>query len=789
MSRTKGFTRRDILKAAAVATALSAVPPRVFAETEAAELIHGTHFGAFRAVKKNGRLIQTVPHENMRLSTTMLENLADYVNTPTRIQRPCVRRSYLEGRRENHLRGAEEFVAVSWETALDLVAEKMNESKKEYGNESIFRTSFAGWANPGVINRPNTLQGRFLGLLGGFTDTLGDYSAGASTQIMPYVLGNLEVYGRQTSYEVTNANTKYVVLWGMDPLKSFKIGYGVPDFKKIEWFHTMKKNGVKFISIDPVVTDTARELGARWVKINPSTDTAMIIGMCGHMLFEETYSKNFIENMTVGFDVFKKYLTGESDGIKKTPEWAESICGISAEEIRELASLMLYDRTLIISLYGAQRTEFGEQFHWSLVALAAMLGHIGTPGGGLNLGGNWLAMSSSDMPKRIPQGRNPSRSTIPASRLGDLLQNPGKTIDFNGGKITYPNINLIHSTGANALTHHQDTNKLLRGLQNVETIITQEIVWTPWAKLSDIVLPANTTLEKNDLGFSSDYNIIYLWAMKKIVEPVGESRSDYWILAQLAERLGFGEEFTKGRTNMDWVRWSYENGGYDVGFDEFWERGILSFEKPANEHNYVHMADFVMNPKKNPLFTPSGKIELYSEKIASYGYEDCMGHPCWHPPEEWLGAEAAEKHPFHLLSIHPTHRLHSQMDNLPLRHLYKIDNREPVVINNEDAAELGINTGDLVEVYNDRGAIVCAALVNEEVMRGVVRIDEGAWYDPEEPGVIGTRCLSGNANVLTSDKPTSRLAQACTAHSCLVSLKRTEGDVKPNGAYKNPVVI
>jgi trimethylamine-N-oxide reductase (cytochrome c) len=785
-----GVSRRDFMKLTAAAAAFAGSSLDAIAAAETEKIVsHGTHFGPMEAVVKGGRMVDVRPHPLINKMRPMLKSMADFVNSPNRIQNPCVRKSYLEGRKEIDLRGAEPFVEVSWDTALDLIAEKLKETKHRYGNEAIFRTSFAGWGTSGIINRPNTMQGRFLGLFGGFTDTIGDYSAGASKRILPYVMGPLGVYGRQTAYEVILKNTKTVILWGMDPLKSFLIEYGVPIFQKTEWYREMKKAGVKFVNIDPVNNDTAKELGAEWIKVKPGTDIAMIIAMCEHLYSSGKYSKKFIDKYTVGFDDFREYLTGESDGQRKTPQWAESICGVSKEDIVRLAELLLRNDSLIISMYGPQRQQHGEQFHWSLLALASMAGNIGTPGGGLNIGGNWTSLSGRNVPKRVPQGRNPARTVIPASRVGDMLMNPGKTIDFNGGKITYPRVNLIHCSGANAITHHQDTNYFLKGMRNVETVITHEIFWTPTARFSDIVLPVNTQMERDDLGISHEYSVSHVWALKKVVDPAQNSHCDYWIFAQLAKRLGFEDKFTEGRSNFDWVKWSYESAGFDVPFEEFWERGYIAFEKTEEVKNYIHLGGFIADPKKNPVFTPSGKIEIHSEKVASYGYKDCKGHPTWMEPEEWLGGDLAEKHPFHLLSLHPRYRLHSQLDNMPFASIYKVNGREPVVLNPKDAQRYGIEDGDNVEIYNDRGAIVCCAVISNDVMESVIRVDEGAWYAPEIPGRIGTRCLNGNANVLTSDIATSELAQACSAHSCLVSIKKLKGEVKANTAYINPEII
>lgn len=774
----------------ATATVYAGSGAAVASAAEEEELItHATHFGPLEAYVKGGKFYKLRPHPMVGKTTEMLDSLVEYVNTPNRIKNPCVRKSFLEGRNEPHRRGAEEFVDVSWETALDLVAAKLEDAKRFGGSESIFRSSFAGWATSGTINRPNILQGRFLGLFGGFTDTVGDYSAGAARQIIPHIMGGLEIYSRKTAYEVIRSNTKTIVLWGMDPLKNFRIDYGVYDHKKTDWYYDLKHAGINFVCIDPVYNDTARELGAEWTPIRPSTDTAMILGICGYLYKTGKYSKKFINKYTVGFDMFKDYITGKTDGIEKTPEWAERICGVSASKIVSLTELMLKDDTLISTLYGAQRHEYGEQFHWCLVVMACMLGHIGTPGGGIHLGAGWLASSGEKMPRRLSQGRNPARAVIPASRLGEMLLNPGRTIDFNGSKLTYPNINLIYCSGANALSHHQDTNQLLRGIRRIDTMITHEIYWNPWAKISDIVLLATTTFEKNDIGLSYEYNIRYIWAMKQVVKPLHNAKSDYWIYSQLAKKLGFEEEFTQGRSNMDWVRWSYESAKLDTPFEEFWEKGFLKFDKPEKDKEFVYLQDYIENPKNNPLFTPSGKIEIYSEKVASFGYKDCKGHPVWFEPKEWLGSTRAQKNKFHLLSIHSKHRLHSQLDNLPIKDLYKVNGREPVTLNPRDAEELGVKEGDNVEIFNLRGAIICGVVISENIMPKVARVDEGAWYAPENPGEIGTRCLNGNANVLTSSRPTSKLAQACAAHSCLVSIRKLDGEVKSNTAYDNPKII
>ncbi|GAB1535447.1 molybdopterin guanine dinucleotide-containing S/N-oxide reductase [Geovibrio sp. ADMFC3] len=794
MNGYDGISRRDLLKMGLFSSALmmSGAYNELFAMTNSAsgvKIPHATHFGAVMAVVSGSRVMGVEPHKNDYAPTSMLYSLPEYVHSQNRIKYPCVRKSFLAGKRDTSLRGCEEFVRVDWKTALDLVAKILRDVKENYGNESIYRPSFAGWSHPGVIGRPDILQGRFMGLFGGFTDTIGDYSAGAATHILPHVMGGLEIYSYQTTYEMIAKHTKTMVLWGSDPFKTFRISYSVPDHTRIEWFVNMKNAGMKFISIDPVYTETAKFMDAEWIPIKPNTDVAMIMAICFELFTTNEYDSSFINKYTVGFDIFKNYITGKHDGVRKSPEWAEKICGVSAGTIRRLAFEFRKTGTLLTSHYGCQRADNGEQFHWSLITLACMLGQIGTPGGGYHFGNGGLSYSGKVMPRRMSQGRNPARTVIPASRIGEMLLNPGRTIDFNGNKITYPKISMLHNMGSNIITQHPNTNELLEGMRGVENIITHEIVWNATAKYSDIVLPVTSTFERNDITYGDPYSHTHIWAMKQVIPPLYEAKDDYWVLTELAKRLGFEKEFTEGRSQMDWIRWSYANVETNMPFEQFWRQGFIEFKVPSKNKRFVRLEDYRKNPNTSPLFTPSGRIEIFSEKVASFGYDDCPGHPTWIEPKEWLGADLAQTHKYHLLSIHPKHRMHSQMDNISLKEQYKIKGREPVVINPEDAWELGIKDGDLVEVYNERGSIICGAQISSTMRRNVVRVDEGAWYSPEDACGVGARCLGGNVNVLTPSRPTSKLAQACAAHSCLVSLKKIQGKIKNNEAYKNPVVI
>ena len=222
-------------------------------------------------------------------------------------------------------------------------------------------------------------------------------------------------------------------------------------------------------------------------------------------------------------------------------------------------------------------------------------------------------------------------------------------------------------------------------------------------------------------------------------------------------------------------------------FKEFWEKGFVKFETPESAKKFVKHGKFRQNPVVNRLGTPSGKIEIFSKKIAGYNYKECKGHPMWFEPMEWLGSSVAKEFPLNLVSPHPKYRLHSQLNNTWIRDLEEVDGREPIWMHPKDAAKRGIQNGDIVRVFNKRGQVLAGAVVTEAVMQGVVRMQEGAWYDPAEPGKAGTLCRHGDVNVLIPDVGTSELAQGNQA-TALVEIEKFKGEVPEIGIFKAPKI-
>jgi biotin/methionine sulfoxide reductase len=427
------------------------------------------------------------------------------------------------------------------------------------------------------------------------------------------------------------------------------------------------------------------------------------------------------------------------------------------------------------------------------VVLASLLGQIGLPGGGFTFGYGAVAGVGIPRPRvprvSVPTGTNPTGTFIPVSRITDMLLSPGETIDFNGKRVTYPDIRLVYWAGGNIFHHHQDINRLLRAWQRPETIVVHEPFWTPMARHADIVLPATMTLERNDIGAAALDR--WLIAMKRVVAPYGEARNDYDIYAALAERLGAGAAYTEGRDEMGWLRHLYDvvrqqaaRGAVEMpSFDDFWARGEIGFAAP--DKPFVLFEDFRDDPDGARLNTPSGRIEIFSETIAGFGYDDCPGHPAWMAPVEWLGAPSP-RYPLHLLSNQPKTRLHSQLDQGSVSRASKIKGREPVRLNPADAAARGIADGDVVRLYNDRGACLAGAAVTDAVRPGVIVLPTGAWYDPAEPGRIGALDRHGSVNVLTRDAGTSKLSQMPVAQSALVEVERWDGPLPEVGAFEPP---
>jgi biotin/methionine sulfoxide reductase len=753
------------------------------------------HWGAFTAHVADGRLVATSPFEHDPHPNELNAAWPEMVYAPHRVAQPYARAGWLHARRgaPRGVRGADDFVPIGWDEALDLTASEIARVRERHGNAAIFGGSY-GWASAGRLHHARSLLHRFLYAAGGATMQVTNYSFGAAMILLPHVLGSLDtVVGAVPEWRDVVAHGERFIAFGGLPSKNWKVesgGSGVHPFDDVA--AAARASRVAVTSISPLRDDGVEAFGADWLPIRPNTDTALILALAYVVDARGATDGAFLDRCTSGADRFIAYVRGTADGIAKSPAWAAPITGIPAERIEALATSIIGARTLLTASWSLQRAENGEQPYWALIGLAAMLGQIGLPGGGVGFG--YGSINARGGPAyRTPAFGMPARARagdlrIPVARVADLLLDPGGTLAFDGATITYPDIRLVYWAGGNPFHHHQDLFRLRDAFQRPETVIVHEPWWTATARHADLVLPATTPLERNDIGGSS--NDPFLFAMQRAIAPVGGARDDFAIFGEVAARLGVRADYDEGLDEEAWLRRIYAyaaerlaaRGVATPDFEAFWAQGYLRV--PELPPAPTPLADFRADPIAHRLRTPSGKIELASDAIGAFGYDDVAAHPFWREPCEWLGAPLAARFPLHLISTQPADKLHAQMDASGESLRGKTAGRNTLWLHPQDAAERDVRDGDVVRVFNDRGATLAGACLTDAVMRGAVRLPTGATFDPL-PG--GERLdVHGNPNAVTRDVGTSRLGQGCAAQSCLVEVARFTGAPPPVRAFEAP---
>ena len=752
-----------------------------------------THWGTYEISKNNEQNIKLNKWSKDPNPSNFGLGFLESATSDLRVNQPYIRKEWLkDGDNKKNLRGLDKFVPVSWDEAIDITASELQNTKKEFGNNSIYAGSY-GWASAGRFHHAKSQLNRFFNLFGGFSSSFQSYSYAAAQTLLPHIVGH-DLYSFLDEHNTWNTLEKecdLIVMFGGMPLKNSQVSAGGVGKHTTEMaLKKCLKSGTKFINISPNANDSAKFLNAKQISIIPNTDTALMLSLAYVLILSDKYDHKFIENYTNGFNEFKSYVLGKKNNQPCTPEWASNITSIPVETIKWLAEEITKNKTMISISWSLQRASAGEQPLWMGITLASMLGHIGTERGGIGFGYSSVN-STGDVFKKIPwkslpQGKNKIKDFIPVARITDMLERPNEFFQYDGNKLKYPNIKLIYWAGGNPFHHHQDLNRLVKAWQKPKTIIVNEIWWNAQARHADIILPANTALERNDIMLNPrDPTII---ANKKIIPSVGESKSDFEIFSSLAKKLGFEKSFTENKSELDWLKYLWDESKIVSeqmnlelpDFNKFWEEGL--FEVPIEKTKKIMFEDFRNNPIKNSLSTPSGKIEITSNTIRNFKLKDCKGHPTWIEPYEWLGNK--ENFPLHLISNQPEYRLHGQLDNAKYSLNNKIKNREPVLINSRDAEDRNIKDNDIVLIFNKRGKVLAGARLSDAVMKGVLVLSTGAWFDPDYENNLD---LHGNPNVLTKDTGTSELAQGPTSHTCLVEIRKAEkSEIKKLKIFSKP---
>jgi anaerobic dimethyl sulfoxide reductase subunit A len=641
---------------------------------------------------------------------------------PDRLQHPLRR----VGRR-----GGGRFERISWDEALEEVAREMLRVRACYGNAAILDASRSGSLS---VLHGRTAAQRFLYMFGGCTELWSNMSAEAEIFAVRMTYGAKAVYKSAGREPTDYVNSKLLLLWGWSP------GDGTFGTGTWQYLRAAKKRGARIICVDPRRTRTSSVLADEHVFIQPSTDAAALIAMAYVIASEGLYDRAYCDAHVLGFDEdhlpagapagasYLSYLNGEPDGVKKTPEWAAAITGIPAETIRHLAIEFATTKPAALQCgYAPGRTAYGEQFHRAAYALAAITGNVGICGGSSGVSNGATGRMGI---KSLPSGTNPIDARVASPLLADLLAR-GKA----GG---YPaDIKLIYSTGGDLFNQAPNVNKMVRSLGEVQFLVAQDHFLTPTARYADIVLPATTFWERNDVHTPWAGAGHYAIFMQQAIAPMGECRNDIDIFADLASRVGI-----KGYSDHSERAWLHELTREAVDdFDAFAANGLARFAPPSDA---VAFAREIRDPERHRFTTPSGKIEIYSMALAAnpdpYGLGPVAPIPTWVPPFREDG-----RYPLKLLTPKSRARTHSIHSNQPL--LGRVD-RDDVWLHPTDAHARGIRQGDLVRVFNDRGAVVLPARVTDRIAPGAVSIKEGAWFTPDADGTD----VRGCANVLTDDR-------------------------------------
>jgi len=457
-------------------------------------------------------------------------------------------------------RGSGQFERISWDEALDTVARELLRVRTAYGNAAVLDASRTGTQS--MLHGRVAAQ-RFLNMFGGCTDLWSNMSAEAEVFALRMTYGSTVDYKMAGREPTDYVNSKLILMWGWSPADG-TFGTGTMPYLK-----AAKQQGTRIVCVDPRRTRSSRQLADEHIFIRPATDAAALIAMAQVIVSEGLHDQAYCDRHVHGLEQYRAYLLGHDDGVAKTPEWAGAITGIPAATLRRLAVEFATSKPAAIQAgYAPGRTAYGEQFHRAAYALAAITGNVGIPGG--NSGSSNGATGRSGV-RSLPMGRNPIDARVSSPLLADLLAR-GKA----GG---YPtDIKLIYSSGGDLFNQCPNVNKMLASLDGVEFIVAQDHFLTPTARYADIVLPATTFWERNDVHTPWAGAGHYAIFMRQAIAPMYECRNDIDIFSELAHRVGI--KGYNDRSELDWLR--ELTGGAVEDFDQFMEQGVVRFPPPAD---------------------------------------------------------------------------------------------------------------------------------------------------------------------------------------------------------------
>ncbi len=702
-----------------------------------------------------------------------------WANSPDRISYPMKR---VEGSK----RGEGKYERISWDEAIDTAATKLKEVIEKHGNEAVYVPYATGVS--ATTSRPFN---RFLNLVGGYLNFYNSYSTAQISCITPYMYGSKNNGGSSLS---SGEDAKLILCFGSSPTETRQGGLTT----HYDWVHMRERTPAKIYMIEPRFNDSNFGHSEEWLPINPGTDAALVAAL-GHELIKNGQTdEDFLHNYCVGYDEdtmpeaykgknmsYKDYIMGTGyDKVEKTPEWAEPITGISADKIRDLANEIATTKPVyVVQGWGPQRRSNGEWTSWAIMALPCLIGQVGLPG---TSNGTREARNSPSL-QSLPAGKNPIETSIPCFLFTDAIDHGTEMTSKNAGvrkadKLK-TNIKYMINYAGNCLTNqHSDINKaheILADEDKCEFILGIDTVMCDSMNYSDIVLPDLFRFEQHSqIATGSDWG--YVLTGTPATSPKFERKTAYEMASMMADKFGVKDKFTEGKTEEEWIRELYEKSREKDDklppYDEMQKMGVYTREYP----HIVSMEKFRNDPVANALTTPSGKIEIFSEKLLKdtdgwelqdgdtlKGMDTLPAIPVYIP--EWEGVETTtDEHPLVLSGFHYRGRIHSSWGSIP--DLKKVNPME-AWINPADAEPRGIKHGDKVHVTNDRGKIELYAKVTPRVVPGTVAVSQGAWWDGDiTKGKDGVD-KGGSINTMTTMRP-SPLSKGNPQHTNICEVKK-----------------
>jgi len=748
--------------------------------------------------------------------------------SPNRIKYPLKRVDWdPNGERNPQNRGKSKYQRISWEEASDLLANEVKRIHKEYGPLAIL-VQGDGHGECKTINTPHGHSGRLFDMMGGFTQQVRNPDSWEG-----WYWGSKHVWGQGIQGMMDPANNivkdmsencDMVLFWGGDP-ETTPWGFTGQCATRLCYFWT--EVGIKQVYVCPDLNYGAAVHGDKWIPVLPNTDAALQLAIIYMWVTEGTYNKEYIKTHAVGMDKVEDYVLGKEDGIPKTPAWASRKCGVPEWTIKAFAREWAKKIVSIAHYFGGSYVR-GPFSHEPGRLECILLGMQGLGGPGVHQsqitytgmpraeGLRSTRFFNPELSERITKPiattiRAWGKQLIPKTWIQQAIDEPPLTFYGSGAietptedqfiEYNYPlkeggyEIHMIWTDTPCRITCWNHGNWTIEAFRNpkIETVVAQH----PWLEndclIADVVLPSNTTLEVEDIvtNVRQGVNFHSVAIMEQAVRPVGESKSDYEVVLEVAKKLGYGDQFSERKTTRDLQKQVFDDMEIEhlIKWDDFMEKKYFVFPAAKDwESDPPGLRKFYEDPDNNPLKTPSGKLEFYSARLAEHFPDDKERPPIpkWieksETHDERISSERAAMFPLLLMSNHGRWRTHAQGDDITwtrevatckvlAKDGYKY---EPAWINPIDAEKRGIKDGDIIKVFNERGVVLCGARVLERVMPGVAYVDHGARHDPLVPGWVDR---GGAINTIAPYGVASRNAVGQATSGYLVDVQKvTEKD-------------